>query len=458
MHGATMSPHTHRTSTSVTAFVLALLLLNTTGCKKDEDLANTTSGHTGNSNCVECHTNYSMLKLVYSPDTAAAGGGCGGETPHIEPYDRVYLTPAGYDAFSKSAHGQKACTWCHGGNADTKEKKLAHTGNFIKYPSSQADTKCITCHPSQSITPNSIHALGSGQKAMLVSRYGAQSFDQLPAHLIEGYDHNCAKCHGTCGDCHVNRPKAGGGGLLKGHQFIKTPDMIDQCVACHSSRGGHAFLGIASGTVPDVHKTKMNANCLTCHTGVELHGNGMVYDQRYKVPQLPKCKDCHTTVATSNTYHSAHINSFNCQTCHSQDYNNCGSCHVGGVGVRIASHQKFKIGMNPIPETRPYRMATVRQSLMAPDSWSEYGVPTLPNFDSKPTYKYTTPHNILRWTTRTQVAAGKSCYDNCHIIKEGSVFRNKNLYLFNSDLESWEVNATKDVVVDGKLPSSWGVN
>ncbi|MHB1048725.1 MAG: cytochrome c3 family protein [Bacteroidota bacterium] len=453
-----MSPHTHRTSTIVTAIVLSLLLLNTTGCKKEDDLADTTSGHAGNSNCVECHTNYSMLKLVHSPDTAAAGGGCGGETPHIEPYDRVYLTPAGYDAFSKSAHGQKACTWCHGGNADTKEKNLAHTGNFIKYPSTQAETKCITCHPSQSITPNSIHALGSGQKAMLVSRYGAQSFDQLPAHLIEGYDHNCAKCHGTCGDCHVNRPKAGGGGLYKGHQFIKTPDMIDQCVACHSSRGGHAFLGIASGTVPDVHKTKLNANCLTCHTGIELHGNGMVYDQRYKVPQLPKCKDCHTTVAASNSYHSAHINSFNCQTCHSQDYNNCGSCHVGGAGARIASHQKFKIGMNPIPETKPYRLATVRQSLMAPDSWSEYGVPVLANFDSKPTYKYTTPHNILRWTTRTQVAAGKSCYDNCHIIKEGTVFRNKNLYLFNTDLESWEVNATKDVVVDGKLPSSWGVN
>ena len=458
MYGAAMSLPSHRTSSLVTGILLTFLLLNTTSCKKEDDLADTNSGHAGNSNCVECHTNYSMLKLVYSPDTAAAGGGCGGETPHIEPYDRVYLTPAGYDAFSKSAHGQKACTWCHGGNADTKEKKLAHTGDFIKYPSTQAETKCITCHPSQSITPNSIHALGSGQKAMLVSRYGAQSFDQLPAHLIEGYDHNCAKCHGTCGDCHVNRPKAGGGGLYKGHQFIKTPDMIDQCVACHSSRGGHAFLGIASGTVPDVHKTKMNANCLTCHTGIELHGNGMVYDQRYKVPQLPECKDCHTAIATSNTYHSAHINSFNCQTCHSQDYNNCGSCHVGEAGARIASHQKFKIGMNPIPATKPYRMATVRQSLMAPDSWKEYGVATLANFDSKPTYKYTTPHNILRWTTRTQVAAGKSCYDNCHIIKEGTVFRNKNLYLFNTDLESWEVNATKDVVVDGKLPSSWGVN
>jgi rhodanese-related sulfurtransferase len=127
----------------------------------------------------------------------------------------------------------------------------------------------------------------------------------------------------------------------------------------------------------------------------------MVYDQRYKTPQLPKCEDCHTNISKSNTYHTAHVNSFNCQTCHSQDYNNCGSCHVGGEGARIHAHQKFKIGVNPIPETRPYRLATVRQSLMAPDSWKEYGVPLLAQFDSKPTYKYTTPHNILRWTTRT---------------------------------------------------------
>jgi hypothetical protein len=436
----------------------ALILFVFTGCADEAaDLANNDSSHAGSTGCVSCHTNYSLLKQVHSPDTAVVSGGCGGDAPHIEPYDRVYMTASGYDAFAKSSHGKKECTWCHGGDATSNDKKTAHSGEFLRHPSTKAETKCITCHPSQSITPNSLHAQGWGQKAMLTSRYGVQTFDELPAHLKEGYDHNCAKCHGTCGDCHVNRPSAGGGGLLKGHQFVKTPDMIDQCVACHTSRGGHAFLGIASGTLPDVHKTKLNATCLTCHSGVEVHGNGMVYNQRYKTPQLPKCIDCHKTLSKSNAYHTTHLNDFNCQTCHSQDYNNCGSCHVGGEGARIHSHQKFKIGVNPIQDIRPYRLATVRQSVMAPDSWKEYGVPLLANFDSKPTYKYTTPHNILRWTTRTEVAAGKSCYDNCHIIKEGSTFRNKNLYLFKSDLESWEVNATKEVVVDGKLPASWGV-
>lgn len=443
---------------SIVAPLTVLAVLFFQGCQKDtEGLASNDSYHATSANCVSCHTNYSLLKQIASPDTTTSSGGCGGDAPVIETYDKVYLSGTGFEAFQKSTHGKQGCTFCHGGNAEATEKTAAHQGDFVRHPSLQAETKCIACHPSQSVTPNSIHANGWGQKAMLTARYGVQSFDDLPAHMREGYDHNCAKCHGTCGDCHVNRPKAGGGGLYKGHQFIKTPDMIDQCVACHVSRGGHAYLGVAPGTVPDVHKTKLNATCLYCHSGIELHGNGMVYDQRYKVPQLPKCTTCHSNIAASNPYHSAHITTFNCQTCHSQDYNNCGSCHIGGAGARIPSYQGFKIGMNPIQQVRPYPMALLRQSVMAPDSWKEFDVPLLAKFDTKPTYKYTTPHNIQRWTGRTQVAAGKSCSDNCHIIKEGSTFRNKNLYLFNSDLLDWEVAADQGIVVDGKLPSSWQV-
>ena len=436
--------------------VRAMVFFN--GCQKNNDtIANNDSSHSSSSNCISCHTNYSLLKQIASPDTTAGGGGCGGDAPVIETYDKVYLGGTGFESFQQSSHGKLKCTECHGGNEDATDKTNAHTNNFIAHPSTHAETKCVKCHPSQSMAPLSIHALGSGQKEMVTSRYGVESFDDLPAHLQEGYDHNCAKCHGTCGDCHVNRPKAGGGGLYKGHQFIKTPDMFDQCIACHVSRGGHAFLGVASGTVPDVHKTKLNATCLYCHSGVELHGNGLPYTQRYQVQQLPTCESCHANIATSNQYHSMHISTFNCQTCHSQDYNNCGSCHIGGAGARIPSYQSFKIGMNPIPRTRIYRFATLRRSLSAPDSWKEYGVSLLAKFNSQPTYKYTTPHNIQRWTSRTNVDSGKACYDNCHILKEGSTVRNKELYLFSSDLLDWEVNADKDIVVDGKLPSSWDV-
>jgi hypothetical protein len=170
---------------------------------------------------------------------------------------------------------------------------------------------------------------------------------------------------------------------------------------------------------------------------------------------IPECTDCHNNARNANAYHTMHWDTFNCQTCHSQDYNNCGSCHVGGEGARIPAYLGFKIGMNPLPDTKSYTYATLRRSLMAPDSWQNYGVSLLPSFDARPTFKYTTPHNIRRWTRRTTVDPGASCFDKCHIINENGIFRNRELFLFNSDLQDWEINADRDIVVDGKLPPGW---
>lgn len=437
------------------------------GCNvKDASLEQGSPGATTAATCEGCHTDYPLLKAIASPDTAAAGGGCGGDTPHIEPYDRVYMGGEGFAAFKASMHGRLGCVACHGGDGATADKSVAHGSDFIAHPSTQHEFKCSPCHASINASfHNSIHKEGWGQKSMVALRSGVTSFSQVAEGVKAGYEVNCAKCHGGCGDCHVNRPKAGGGGLLNGHKFNRRPDMVDNCVACHTSRGGHAYFGIGSGTLPDVHLgTVGDGHCVNCHGKTELHGNGTVYDQRYRVPMMPECTDCHTNVVGSNAYHTAHINTFNCGTCHSQDYNNCGSCHIGGEGARIPSYMGFKIGMNPLPEIKrspitgqSYKFSTLRQSLMAPDSWKNYGNATLANFDVRPTYKYTTPHNTLRWTPRTQVAAGKACYDNCHIIQEGGVYRNKGLYLFNSDLQSWELTADQGIVVDGRLPSGWNV-
>jgi hypothetical protein len=154
------------------------------------------------------------------------------------------------------------------------------------------------------------------------------------------------------------------------------------------------------------------------------------------------------------------MDDFNCQTCHGQEYNNCGSCHVGGDGARVPAHQNFKIGLNPIPDIKPYKFVTLRLTPHAPDSWEMYGTSLLTNFNAEPTYKYTTPHNIRLWTTRTQVESGKGCFDNCHIINEGDTQRNKELYLFNSDFnssEDWVRDANQGVVVDGQLPENWSI-
>jgi hypothetical protein len=215
-------------------------------------------------------------------------------------------------------------------------------------------------------------------------------------------------------------------------------------------------MGVAAGTQPDVHLTKMGYTCLDCHTGDEMHGNGVKVEQRYAYTELPECQDCHTGSATSNTYHSMHYDDFNCQTCHSQDYNNCASCHIHGEGARVPAYLGFKIAANPLPDIKPgFKFALVRRTLGAPDNWKEYDVPEYSDFDALPTYNYTSPHNILRWTTRTQVASGASCASNCHIRDEDGTIMNKGLYLFKEDLLEWEVTASTPITVDEILPSSW---
>lgn len=409
--------------------------------------------------CEGCHTDYEYLQEIYSPDTVEATGGCGGDAPHYEPYDRVFMGGDDFDTYKLSGHYNIGCVGCHNGTDNTANKAEAHSGDFLRHPSVEYENKCGSCHSS--IVNNfktSLHN-GTGQKRKVAIRSGYSSsadFDKLPQHQIEGYNKNCAQCHGTCGNCHIVRPEAAGGGLAKGHMFNKTPDMNSVCVKCHSSRGGHAFLGVAPGTVPDAHLTKMGYDCNHCHKGYELHGNGEPVEQRYAYSELPSCEICHSSVSSSNQYHTKHIDDFNCQVCHSQDYNNCGSCHIHGEGARVPSYQGFKIGMNPLSDIKlKYKFALVRRTLAAPDNWKEYGVEELAGFNALPTYNYTTPHNLIKWTTRTTVENGQSCSYNCHIRIEGDDLVNKDLYLFKDDLLDWEVSATESVTVDGKLPSKW---
>jgi hypothetical protein len=427
-------------------------LISAASCTKDPSGARVDS-------CEGCHTSYANLQAVFTPDTAAPAGGCGGEAPVYMPYDRVFMGGTGYEEFKASGHYQVGCTGCHNGKDKTADKDKAHSGDFISHPSGSYDAKCSACHKEVTDNfKNSIHN-GFGQMRKVTMRSGLSGpddFSKLPAHQIEGYTNNCATCHGTCGNCHVVRPALGGGGLAKGHAFTKQPDMVSTCVTCHSSRGGHAYMGVASGTQADVHLKKAGFKCMDCHTGGELHGNGGKAIQRYAYKGLPKCEQCHSGKQTSNMYHTIHYDDFNCQVCHSQNYNNCGSCHVHGEGARIPSYLDYKIALNPIPDVKTgYKFSLVRRTLAAPDNWEKFGVTTYTNFDIFPTYNFTTPHNILRWTVRTQVAEGASCSANCHIRNEGGTLVNKKNFLFQENLLDWEKGATTKIAVDGKLPASW---
>jgi hypothetical protein len=441
----------------IPGFVISLLLLWILAGCTDYTIPDKRKKIISAASCEGCHTNYERLIEVHSPDTTAPAGGCGGEAPHYEPYDRVFIGGEGYESFKASGHYGIGCTGCHNGDGSTGDKVQAHSGGWIASPSMFYEEKCNTCHEEvTAVFASSLHN-GTGQKRKVAMRSGlsgAGAFDQLPAHQIEGYNNNCAHCHGTCGNCHVVRPAIAGGGLSGGHNFNKVPDWRKVCVNCHTSRGGHAYLGVAAGTQPSVHLTGADFDCLSCHDGMELHGDGNPVEQRYAYTELPECEDCHSGLETSNTYHTVHYNSFNCHVCHSQDYNNCGSCHIHGDGARIPAYLDYKIAMNPIPDIRPgYEFALVRRTLAAPDNWEKYGVEEYASFNAHPTYNYTTPYNILKRTARTPEGAG--CSTGCHIrIEEGDTI-NKDLYLWQADLLEWEIEATSAVTVDGKLPAQW---
>jgi hypothetical protein len=407
--------------------------------------------------CEGCHTNYAHLQKVYSPDTAVTGGGCGGEAPHYEPYDRVFMGGDGYELYKQSRHYSLGCVACHNGIDNTDDKNLAHSGDFLSHPSDDFVGKCEDCHSDQTrYFANSIHT-GVGQKRKVCMRSGLNGpddFDQLPAHQQEGYNNNCATCHGNCGNCHVVRPPSGGGGLTNGHNFSGSPDMVSICVTCHTSRGGHAYFGVAPGTKPDVHLSDNKFTCMDCHNGAELHGSSQKVEQRYEYNELPSCDDCHDNLQASNNYHSEHIGDFSCYVCHSQDYNNCAQCHVHDGGAQIPAYIDYKIARNPLPDLKKgFEFALVRRAPGAPENWKHYGV-EYSNFDVLPTYNYTSPHNILKVTSRTDVGGG-DCYSNCHIKNDNGTLVNEDLYLFKSDLLQWEVAANDSIVCDDYLPASW---
>jgi len=427
------------------------------GCSNYQIPGKGSGGEIKANSCEGCHTDYERLMAVHTPDTAAPPGGCGGSAPHYEPYDRVFLGGTGYDDFKLSGHYGIGCTGCHNGNGNTGDKVEAHSGDWIASPSMAHQEKCATCHETESDDfVTSLHN-GTGQMrkvAIRSGKEGAHEFDQLPAHQIAGYDAKCSICHGTCGNCHVVRPAIAGGGLSKGHNFNKIPDWYNVCVSCHTSRGGHAFLGTEAE--PDFHRDSLEYTCLNCHDGHELHGDGQPVEQRYAYTELPTCEaeGCHEGREESNPYHIKHYDDFQCQICHSQDYNSCGACHIKDGHPEIEAHMDFKIALNTIPDVKEHKFALVRRNLAHPDNWKGYGDDLVySNFEAFPTFNYTTPHNILKRTARTE--DGAFCYSNCHIRNEGGVLVNAEYYLWRDSLLTWEIEATEAYTVDGELPSYW---
>jgi thiosulfate/3-mercaptopyruvate sulfurtransferase len=276
---------------------------------------------------------------------------------------------------------------------------------------------CGQCHPD--VTPadaTSLHSTLRGYDTVLFQRSAPEHTETLKA--ME--QNHCASCHTTCGDCHVSQPKSVGGGLLKGHTFVKTPPMSQTCTACHGSRVKNEYFGLNEGMPSDVH-FRARMSCSSCHTADEIHGVGMQVDHRYSGVRTPTCESCHKDqigVGSGIEQHEVHgTDTLSCEACHSVAYTNCEACHVALNDDKLPFYKVtnsslgFYLGRNAQRSAqRPYRYVPVRHVPIDVNSFSFYGDNLLPNFDSRPTWAYSTPHNIQRITPQNQSCT--SCHDN----------------------------------------------
>lgn len=384
------------------------------------DIADISMADSGN--CLTCHNNAGYLMQAVKPEAAPSEDGCASA-----PSRPVFLNVFVNSHFSATVHGAMGCTACHGGDASAAEESIAHTGM------KNAGAGCNSCHSEISgLYGSSLHDNLHGMSRPLTLRSGEQNFKKLDPV----WQADCASCHAGCSDCHLTRPEAVGGGLIKGHEFLRRPSMTDSCAICHGSRAGAEYLGHLQGNEDDVHFAA-GMHCLDCHTN-NLHGDGEQYVNRWQVSGRAQCTDCHE--ALPNTTAEAHAmvhQHLSCQVCHSQPYQNCYSCHAtidDGIYQRRAGHKglDFKIGRNTVAGY-PYEIVPLRNNPVSRDSFDYFGKNLLPNFDAHPTWKTAAPHNIRRLTPQN-----RNC-QNCH--------GNTSLFLQDSDLDPQGASANRKVVI-----------
>jgi len=361
----------------------------------------------------------------------------------LAPHEKVYVD----SSFAEDEnHGQLGCEECHGGNPNDPNWKTAHNG-VVRDPSyPDPSESCGACHDDiAEHYQKSLHVSLSPFKKMIDMR--ATPARAIYEKVNSAREFHCTACHSSCGQCHISRPNAAGGGFLDGHLFQKRPPVRTVCTACHGSRIEKEYFGKNKGIPPDIHRQKY-FKCSKCHKADEMHGDGKDYANRYEVENGPKCLDCHKTIyepkAKNAKEHWIHKDEVSCQVCHSLPYKNCSGCHVGKDknGLKFyktdGSFMHFKIGLNPLrTEKRPEKFVTVRRVPVAHGTFDFYTKNGLSNFDKLPTWKLATPHNIRRQTPQNKTCNG------CH--------GNPKLFLLEKDIKADYTKANKAVIVPPEL-------
>ncbi len=376
----------------------------------------------------------------------------------MEGWLKVYVNATSAGSFlTDEIHSRLGCIGCHGGEEGLNTKDLAHVG-MNPDPSEGENNKCADlCHNAElaHFEIDSVHATQIGYKELFSARSGL-TIEGHP-EFEEGFAADCGSCHASCGDCHISQPKNVGGGLIAGHQINKRPDRVRNCMACHGSRVGDEYTGANAYAGSDVHWLPNLMHCVDCHPANEMHGTpGANPKTRYEEPAMPRCENCHTEAVTEtmqeNQWHAVHLDpagsTLQCQACHSQSYKSCNGCHVG-EGITGASYETLKIGRNPIPDVRDYQYVLVRHIPIVETTFEGWGLEELANFSAVETWKYTSPHNIRRWTDQTDTTSGKSGCSGCHSDDPAQDF-----FLRQSDVDASELEANNDVIVPLGTPFS----
>lgn len=437
----------------------------------------------------------------------------------LEPWQKVHIRLTGNQTGYKDIdpiHATISCSGCHNGIDEVvaKSQSLEHRNeamdiahsNLIHDPSENPESTCGVCHPVHTENNQySMHTSLWGEQYKVAMRaFGSETLENHP-DIQAKFSNECASCHTTCGQCHVSRPNSVHGGFINKHKFQRTPDIKNNCVACHGSRIGVDYYGYNDGegfigNLPDVHLTK-GKNCLFCHTE-NFHGDGTEEANpplsRYAVNGIPSCSDpiCHGDVSTSNNYHINHwpgnLNDrdLSCFVCHSQKYNNCNSCHTAGVWKQnyqpvigesnvnegtenYREYPEFRIAFNPAygssgswsPSLELHsdsKWVLVRHSPIVRDTYEPWnsGINDLTNFDSIETWEYTSPHNIRLWTDRTDTTGTQNCFDNCHTGGMNLSGNGNKYFLWSTFVDSVsmsvdpslnEIIVNSHIIVDGHI-------
>jgi hypothetical protein len=359
----------------------------------------------------------------------------------LEAWEKVFV---GHE-FLADIHNIQNCIGCHGGVAGEEDMEAAHEG-VVRDPLEDSERICGVCHvDATEHAATSLHQNLTGYHTALTAR-GADFTDP---NMEEAFDNHCSECHTTCGQCHISRPTALDGGLLKEHKVKEIASMKDTCMACHGARVSDEYQGNNEGVEGSVHWLEEGMSCFDCHDVSQYHGDGTEYAHRYDGAPGVDCLECHEEVASDQNEieeHKIHVGEVACEVCHaSGPYKSCYDCHVAldSKGLPYyktgGSELTFKIGLNPNQsEDRPWDYVLVRHVPVVSDTFAFYGDDLLPDFDNAPTWKYATPHNIQRVT-----AQNESC-DSCH--------GNADLFLTADDVAPEERAANAAVIVEEVPP------